>query len=107
MSLYNDEITVYRHAEGTYVKGVWQEGKLINITRINASVQPVSGRDMMTLPEGQMQKIRFKIYTENPYEFALSDIIKYKDNMYKVIFDNNWSEAPFLNHTKVYIGDIQ
>jgi len=102
--MYNNEITIYRHEAGTYNKGVWTHGFLQRTIRVKASVQPITGRDLMTLPEGEITKVRFKAYFEEPVELTFTDIIKYEDKMYKVISDNDWGDAPFLEHVKVYLA---
>lgn len=55
--------TVVRKAKGRYVDGHWQEGAESTFD-ILASVQPLTAREMSTLPEGRRKNQTFKVYTD-------------------------------------------
>jgi len=54
--------TITRTATGAYVNGLYVDGATSTIT-IQASVQPATGEDMITLPEGRRMSDYVKIYT--------------------------------------------
>lgn len=106
--LYNQQIKIYKHDNGEFIKGVWVKGIIKSIITLNASVQPISGRDLLTLPEGERTNVRYKVYFENQdLDLTINDLIYFENRYFKIINDNNWFNAPFLNHTKIFLGDIQ
>lgn len=68
MSLGRRPIKVIRPS-GSYVAGRWEEGNPGAFT-IEASVQPLSGKEMEALPEGRRGKAAFRLYTD----FALRTV---------------------------------
>lgn len=107
MSLMINDIKIVRRGEGTYIKGIWSPGIIEEIVKTKASVQPVTGRDIMTFQEGEAEHIRFKIYFATPISLTLNDTIFWEGVEYKIMLDNNWNQAPFLKHTKVFIGSMK
>ena len=59
---FRKPFTVKRNAAGGYVNGVYVEGAETTIT-IQASVQPVSGQDLVAIPEGRRASDMVKVYT--------------------------------------------
>ena len=55
-------VYVLTEAPGQYVEGVYQSGVRTPLV-IDASVQPVSGEDMITAPEGRRIQDMIKVYT--------------------------------------------
>lgn len=55
---------IKRTVAGSYVNGVFVEGAETTVT-IQASVQPVSGQDMVSVPEGRRSSDVVKIYTDS------------------------------------------
>ena len=54
--------TVKRTVAGSYVNGVYVEGAETTLT-IQASVQPMSGNDLVAVPEGRRASDMVKLYT--------------------------------------------
>ena len=54
--------TVKRTVAGSYVNGVYVEGAETTLT-IQASVQPMSGNDLVAVPEGRRAADMVKLYT--------------------------------------------
>jgi len=55
--------TVKRTVAGSYVSGVFVEGSETTLS-IQASIQPVSGQDMVSIPEGRRSSDMVKVYTD-------------------------------------------
>lgn len=102
--LFNQEVTIYKFEPATTIKGRHQDGQLITIKRAKASIQPISGRDVVNYPEGKLNNVRFKIYISDAEELTIHDKIKFDGQLYQVLVDNTWSKAPFLNHSKFYLA---
>jgi len=103
MQLMNNEVTIYRHNDGEYIKGKWVDGGLKSINRVTCSIQPINGRDLFNFEEGERERVEFKIYFNEPQLLSLVDLIKYNGQFYKIAKDNSWNESGFLTHTKVYV----
>lgn len=56
--------TITRYAAGTMVKGRYVAGSTSTLT-IQASIQPVSGEDLKSLPEGRRLDDFVKVYTDS------------------------------------------
>lgn len=54
--------TIKRTVPGSYVNGVYVEGAETTFT-IQASVQPMSGEDIVSVPEGRRASDMVKLYT--------------------------------------------
>lgn len=54
--------TIKRTVPGSYVNGVYVEGAETTLT-IQASVQPMSGNDLVAVPEGRRASDMVKLYT--------------------------------------------
>ena len=62
MSQFRTPFLVIRKQPGSYVNGHWVNGTA-ELFEIQASVQPMSGKDMEMLPEGRRGSQAVKIYT--------------------------------------------
>ena len=107
MQLMNDKIKLVRRGEGNFIKGLWVPGFVQKIETIYSSVQPISGKELDTFPEGERHLVRFKVYFSSPVNLSLQDTFFYQGIEYKIMADNTWSEAPFLKHTKVFLGSMK
>jgi len=61
---FRKHFTVKRTVAGVYTNGVFVEGAETTIM-IQASVQPVSGQDLVAIPEGRRASDMVKAYTES------------------------------------------
>ena len=99
--------TVKRTAPGSYPNGVYVEGAESTIT-IQASVQPVTGQDMVSVPEGRRASDVVKVYTDSDL-FAQGDAgsgqspdrIVYLGKDYEV-FTKDVNQNGVINHYKYY-----
>lgn len=102
-------LTGTRTEAGTLVKGRLTPGSTsaINFT---ASVQPISGDELLSLPEGIREEGMFKLYTD----FALrsanqttkepADKINLFGKVYKVVFLEAWQNN-IINHYKAIVSE--
>jgi len=83
----------------TYVNGHPVDNSLTTYTGIKASVQPLSGKDKLMLPEGDRTRQIKKIYTVD--EVLVNDIIIYDSEEYEVQTVQMWQgNASSVNHYK-------
>lgn len=59
---FRSPITLRRPDAGTYVDGRWVGGSVVDST-ITASIQPLSGEDMQSLPEARRESEAYNMYT--------------------------------------------
>jgi hypothetical protein len=64
MSLRNFILSIRRLASGQYVDGTWTTEAEIAPFDIIASVQPLTPKEMKTLPEGRRNSQAYRIYTD-------------------------------------------
>lgn len=79
MSSFRKPYTIQRPATGSYVNGVWVAGAATNVA-IMATIQPVTGEDMKTLPEGRRLSDYVKVYTSTEV-FPVSETIQQPDQL--------------------------
>jgi len=93
---FSNELTVIREKSGYIVKGRYQETPPQEVN-IKASIQPVSGKDRMMLPEGIRSKEIIKLYTtfllqtDNAEGSTKSDVVVYNGCRYDVITVEDWT----------------
>ncbi len=81
--------TISRPSDGTWSFGKYTQGTPTSHT-IRASIQPVSGKELDQLPEGDRFKSHIEIYTEN--SIYVKDVITYKDEKFEVIRVSDYSD---------------
>jgi hypothetical protein len=97
--LCSNSYTVMRLAAGSYdANGRYSVGSSSTFS-VNASIQPVSGRDLLRLPEGLRTKQLLAIWTRTPLQTALApngpppDVLTYTDGLgYQVQTVLDWTE---------------
>lgn len=103
-----------RFIAGTYTNGVYIEGTTSPLS-ISASVQPIKGRELESLPEGRRDKQALRLYTNFELRTAEeddgpnADQITIDGKLFEVIAVENWANH-IINHFKVivsYIGDAE
>ena len=111
MKLLNLEtLTVTRYAAGAYGSdGVYVPGSTTTLT-VQATVQPLNGKDLQILPEGLRTREAFKLYTATELRTTdqtagtLSDIVTRGGALYDVQQVGPWlSGSGTLNHHKAII----
>ena len=88
---------VERPGAGTYVAGVYQPGTTETF-EVRASVQPVSNRELLRLPEGLRTSLLIKVVTETELRIGAApggpgpDIVTYRGDRYQVEAVDAWDE---------------
>jgi hypothetical protein len=92
IATHGSSYTVTRRATGAYASGIWVDGATSTIT-IRAHVQPVTGRDLKTLPEGQRTEDARIVYTTTELKATAGgpDSIAIGGEAYEVIKVETWS----------------
>lgn len=90
MMLETEAITVTRTAVGSYVAGRYVPGSAQDMDAAG-NIQPLTGKELLQLPEGERQRQAKKIYTA----FALEngDVVTRADGIrYEVQAVEDWTE---------------
>ena len=66
--------TIKRQSAGSYVNGAWVPGGVETTFTIQASVQPATGEDQLTLPEGRRLADYVKAYTSTELQ-VLGEVV--------------------------------
>lgn len=109
MSHFRKAFTGTRTTAPTNVKGRFTPGtaSAINFT---ASVQPVSGNDLESLPEGVREQGMYRLYTSfqlrtiNQTTKEPADIIDFDGKKYKIVFLQPWQNN-VINHYKAFMAE--
>lgn len=100
--------TIKRSAPGTYVNGVFVNGATTEIS-IQASIQPVTGEDMKTLPEGRRLSDYVKVYTDtliqNVADGQQPDRILWRGHEYEAL-SMDVRQMAVINHYKVIFSRV-
>lgn len=113
MSLGRRPVTGVRPSGAYDAQGRWQESAVATLS-FEASVQPLSARELRSLPEGRKAEASFRLYTD----YALRtvdekggknpDRVKLKDRsgnerLYEVISVEDWGNG-IVSHYKVVVS---
>jgi len=105
---FNQTITGVRYAAGTYTKGQYSPGAETELI-IQASVQPLAGRELDLLPEGRKELESYKIYTTielktaDQSEQTQADELTLFGKSFEVIKVENWQNA-VIPHYKAIVS---
>jgi hypothetical protein len=87
MSSFRNAFDVLREAAGSYVNGIFTSGAR-SVIKIQASIQPVTGQDMITAPEGRRIQDMIKAYTDSDLqegeEGLMPDMIVWNGYAYEI-----------------------
>ena len=101
MSSFRSAFVIRRKEPGNYVDGKWQEGQQLAFI-INASIQPLKGKEMEMLPEGRRHTQSIRIYTNtklNTVNDANPDIIEAFGDSFEIFSVEPW-QSNVINHYK-------
>lgn len=92
IAVHGSAYTVTRRAAGAYASGIWADGSTSTFS-ITAHVQPVTGRDLKTLPEGQRAEDSRIVYTTTELRATAGgpDSISIGGEAYEVTRVETWS----------------
>jgi len=99
-----------RYDGSTNTKGRWSPGAETPFTFI-ASVQPLRGSELLTLPEGQRERETYKLYTStklngaNESNKTKPDKIQLFDKTFEVLIVEIWQNK-VIPHYKVIVSKI-
>ena len=112
-SLKTEELEVERFTEeGEWVKGRYREGRTECIM-ITASVQPMTPKETLLLPEARRTRESLKIYTHERLFTAdekiqrTPDIILHDNKRFEVLQVSNWQIGTCLPHYKAIAVKIE
>ncbi|NJR73243.1 MAG: hypothetical protein HC773_05225 [Scytonema sp. CRU_2_7] len=95
---------------GTTVKGIYTQGTSTPIS-FTASIQPATGDEQESFPEGLREKSIFRLYTdfelysENQVTKQPGDLINYNGKVLKVIRVLPWQNN-VINHYKAFMSEL-
>lgn len=101
---------ILRAALGSYVNGEWIQGAR-SVLNITASVQPVKGEEVMTMPEGKRLADFVKIYTSTEIVPLIETIgqapdqLQWHGHTYECI-EVNVRQMDVINHYKAIFAKV-
>ena len=105
--IFRKPLTLQRLSGGTYVNGIWTNQTATTST-FTASVQPLSGEELQSLPEERRNKKTYKLYTSTKLETVNSQnpdrVIIYTET-YEVFRVDIWQNN-IINHYEIYVSKI-
>lgn len=115
--IFRKPINLYRKNPGTYVNGVWVEGTE-TIIPITASVQPTSGEELLSVPEGRRNRKTYALFTSTPIEVIHGlnnstnpDQVEIYGERYEVVNVDVWQNNPpvfgIVNHYKFIASALE
>ena len=115
--IFRQPITIYRQAPGAYVNGIWVEG-VEQAIPITASVQPTTGEEMLSIPEGRRNRKSYALYTSSLIEVIHGfnnsinpDQVVIYGERYEVVRVEVWQNNPpvfgIVNHYKFIASALE
>ena len=106
-------LSLKRFAAGDYsaTTGDWVEGAEDTSENIEASVQPLRGKEMELLPEGRRESQAYKLYTGTQLFTVKTsptnnpDQIQIDSNWFEVLIVEPWQNT-IINHYKVIVVEL-
>ncbi len=105
--IFRMPFTIYQQIPGAYVDGIWVNGGE-NALQITASLQPSSGEEMLSLPEGRRNRKTYTLFTSTKinvlHNAANCDQIEILGERYEIVNVDIWQNNPAIfgvvNHYK-------
>lgn len=115
--IFHVPVNLYRKNPGAYVDGRWVEGGETLIV-ILASIQPTTGEEMLSIPEGRRDRKTYALFTKTPVEVIHGvnnstnpDQVEIYGERYEVtrveVWQNNPSVFGIVNHYKIYASALE
>lgn len=115
--IFRVPLNLYRKNPGSFVEGRWVEAgeTLIPIT---ASIQPTSGEEMLSVPEGRRNRKTYSLFTSSKVEVIHGlnnsvnpDQIEIYGERYEIVQVEVWQNNPpifgVVNHYKFYASALE
>ena len=96
----NESLTLKRRASGSYVSGHYVQGSESTST-IYANVQPLSGEQILQLPEADRKKEGYSLFSED--EMRVNDIIVRDSKNYEIQTVYPYQNQPIPHYEGVMI----
>lgn len=96
-------VVVTRRAAGGHVDGVWTPGAESTFT-VRGSLQPLTGRELLVVPEGERGRARWALYTTTELQTADeaaatdADRVAWRGRSLVVVKVEDWSHMGRLAH---------
>ena len=104
-------LTIYRQEAGSYVRGVWVEGPIVEVP-IRANIQPLKPSEVQMMPESDRTREWYKVYSadllrtkqegDNGWD---ADQFEWQGHRYEVMKVQNYSMS-ILDHFKAWAARI-
>lgn len=112
--IFRVPLNVYRKNSGSYVNGVWVQVGETTIP-ITASIQPTTGEEMLSLPEGRRNRKTYSLFTSTKINLITTstnpDQIDIFGERYEIIRVEPWQNNPpvfgIVNHFKFYASALE
>lgn len=115
--IFRIPLNLYRQNPGSYVKGQWvPAGETLIV--ITASIQPTSGEEMLSIPEGRRNRKTYSLFTSTPIDVIHGvnnstnpDQIEIFAERYEIVRVEVWQNNPpvfgIVNHYKFYASAFE
>lgn len=115
--IFRIPLNLYRKNAGAYVNGQWIEGGE-TVIPITASVQPTTGEEMLSIPEGRRNRKAYALFTSTKIEVIHGlnnstnpDQIEIFGERFEVVRVEPWQNNPpvfgIVNHFKFYASALE
>lgn len=112
--IFRIPVNLYRKAAGTYVNGLWVEGGETLIV-ITASIQPTTGEEMLSLPEGRRNRKTYSLFTSTKINLISTgtnpDQVEIFGERFEVVRVEPWQNNPpvfgIVNHFKFFAQALE
>lgn len=115
--IFRVPLNLYRQNPGAFVKGQWIPGSETLIV-ITASIQPTTGEEMLSIPEGRRNRKTYSLFTSTPIEVIHGlnnstnpDQIEIYGERYEIVRVEVWQNNPpvfgIVNHFKFYASAFE
>lgn len=103
-----DEITIKRYDTGAYNNGVYVPGAITEFT-VNAVVMPLTGKELLNLPEAQRTKRALRVYTDIQLVTAddvnnkKADRFDHQEREYEIQKNEDWTRTDIEHYKSIAI----
>lgn len=116
--LGSQQLVVIRQAPGERVNGVFVPGNECRLA-VTGSIQPLTGRELMLLPEGERAREQRKLYVQPPFELrtviadgeTMPDQVVYRGQRWEVHADTSYDQptgfGSGLEHSRYRLVAVQ
>lgn len=112
--IFRIPVNLYRQSLGAYVNGLWvPAGETLIL--ITASIQPTTGEEMLSIPEGRRDRKSYALFTSTDVNVIAGgsnpDQVQIFGERYEVVRVEPWQNNPpvfgIVNHYKFYASALE